>query len=385
MIGRSVHCGDMRRKVLFVLPSLRLGGAERQIVDLVNGLSAGPFKTHLLTFEKELDLLPFLDRTKVIFHNYPRKSKYDFAPAREIAGIIDREKIDVLHTTLQIALLYGTIGRVLARKRPRHVTAIHTTINRNMKCELFDRVLYVPLMRRCARIISVCENQKGHWSRNYPHLADRIVAIHNGIDMVRFRDDLREEEKVTIRASLGAVTGELVVGLVAGFRPEKGHEYAFRALKMLLERERKVRLVLIGDGERRPYLERLAGELGIGPQLVWLGLQQDPKPYISAVDLLLISSVAVETFSIAILEALAMGKPVIATDLGGTSEMVHDGINGFLVKPRDAREIAEKVLSLINDQEALGRLSSAARESVASRFAVGEMITKTENLLMSLY
>ncbi len=371
-------------KVLFVLPSLRLGGAERQIVDLINGLSKDTFKIHLFTFEKELNLLPFLNREKVTFYNHPRRHKYDLAPSREIARIIVGEQVDILHTTLQIALFYGTVGRLMARQKPRHITAVHTTINRNAMYELFDRLLYVPIMRRCDRIIAVCENQKEYWSQKYPYLAGKIVAIHNGIDMERFRDDLPQGEKARIRASLGAREGELLVGMVAGFRPEKGHEYAFRALKIILDKGRKARLVLIGDGERRAHLEKVAMELGIGRQVTWLGFQQDPKRYLSVVDIILMSSVAVETFSIAILEALAMGKPVIATDLGGTSEMVFDGINGFLVKPRDVGSMADRIVSLISDQEALRRFSLRARESVTTRFDVSEMVRKTENLLLNM-
>ena len=382
MINRSEDSGNKGRKVLFVLPSLRLGGAERQIVDLINGLNKDTFKIHLLTFEKELNLLPFLNREKVTFYNHPRRHKYDLALSREIARIIGVEKIDILHTTLQIALFYGTMGRLMARQKPKHITAVHTTINRNAKYELFDHLLYVPLMRRCDRIIAVCENQKEHWSRKYPYLAGKIVAIHNGIDMERFRDDIPEEEKGKIRASLGAREGELLVGIVAIFRPEKGHEYAFRALKMVLDKGKKARVVLIGDGETRSSLERLADEMGISEWLTWLGFQQDPKPYLGAVDLVLMSS-PVETFSIAILEALAMGKPVIATDMGGTSEMVHDGINGYLVKPRDPSGMADKIVSLIDDQEALRRFSSQARESVR-HFNVSEMVRKTGDLLLNV-
>ena len=382
MINRSEDSENKGRKVLFVLPSLNLGGAERQTVDLVNSLSGDTFKTHLLTFEKELDLLPFLNRDNVSFHNQRRRYKYDLLPSREIARIIDSESIDILHTTLQIALFYGSLGRLMARKKPRHVTAIHTTINRNLKCELFDRLLYVPLMRRCDRIITVCDKQREHWSRKYPYLAVKIVAIHNGIDLERFRDDISKEEKARIKATLGTREGELLVAMVAGFRPEKGHEYALRALKMTLDRGRKARLVLIGDGEERSFLERLARDLGIGERVAWLGFRQDPKPYLGVVDLVVMSS-PVETFSIAILEALAMGKPVIATDMGGTSEMVRDGINGFLVKPRDPGSMADKIVSLIDDQEALRRLSSQARESVR-HFDVSEMVRRTGDVFLNM-
>ena len=103
-------------KVLFIVPSLRLAGAERQVIDLVNGLSEERFNIHLFTFEKELDQLENINTKKMKFYNHPRKYKFDFAPAKRIAEIIDRESIDIVHCTLQIALLYGFIGKMRAKK-----------------------------------------------------------------------------------------------------------------------------------------------------------------------------------------------------------------------------------------------------------------------------
>lgn len=103
--------------ILFIVPSLRLAGAERQVVDLINGLSGERFNIHFFTFENELDQLENINTSKVKFYNHPRRYKFDFAPAKRIARIIVTESIDVVHCTLQIALLYGFIGRMLAKKK----------------------------------------------------------------------------------------------------------------------------------------------------------------------------------------------------------------------------------------------------------------------------
>jgi len=373
------------QNILFVVPSLRLAGAERQVVSLVNGLSEERFNIHLFTFERELDQQKDLNKQKIRFYNYPRRYKYDFAPSKRIAEIIDRENIDIVHCTLQIALLYGFIGKVMAKKKIKFINAIHTTINRDKKDELLDRLLYYHLMRRCDRVIAVCENQRKHWVNKYPYLEEKFVTIHNGIDTEKFKDDVSEGEKKAIRASLRIENGELLVGMVAGFRPEKGHEYAFRALKILLDSGIKVRLILIGDGERRDYLQSVARGLGIWENIIWLGLQKEPKKYISIFDLFLMCSKKVETFSIAILEALSMNKPVIASDLGGTSEMIIDGITGFLVTPKDPSDIAEKIKYLIDNPAILKEISKNARSFVTERFSIELMSKKTEDLLMSFH
>ncbi|MDN3513895.1 MAG: glycosyltransferase family 4 protein [Candidatus Brocadia sp.] len=370
--------------ILFIVPSLRLAGAERQVVDLINGLSGERFNIHFFTFENELDQLENINTSKVKFYNHPRRYKFDFAPAKRIARIIVTESIDVVHCTLQIALLYGFIGRMLAKKKVKFIDAVHTTVNRNRKYELLDRILYLPLMKRCDRIIAVCENQRKHWIEKYPCLKEKFITIHNGIDIEKFKDNIKEDEKKQIKTSLEIEDDELVIGMVAGFRPEKGHEYAFKALKLVIASGVHVKLVLIGDGERRDYLQSIARELGIWDNIIWLGLQKEPKGYLSIFDIFLMPSTAVETFSIAMLEALAMNKPVIATDLGGTSEMVIDGQNGFLIRPKNPEEIAAKIKYLIENPDNLKRLSQNTRASVINKFTKELMVRKTEEFLLHL-
>lgn len=375
MINRKIN-------VLFLLPSLRFGGAERQVVDLVNGISRDIFNIHLLTFENELDLLEDLNTEKVTFYNYPRKYKYDFSMTKKIAKIICREDIDIIHCTLQIALLYGFIGKLRAKKKVEFIDAIHTTINKDLKAEIFDRFLYVPLMAFCNTVITVCQNQRIHWSRKFPFLANKFITIHNGIDMEKFKDIMSAKEKNELKKSLGIKEDEFTIGILSEFRPEKGHEYAFKALKVLGDAGEKIKLMLIGDGERKIHLQLLSKELSISENIIWLGYKKDPRPHISICDIVLLPSV--ETFSIAILEALSMGKPVIATNIGGSSEMIIDGINGFLIKPKDINSIVERLQELIVNKKLRKRLSNNARESVVKKFCVSEMVWKTEALFTKL-
>jgi glycosyltransferase involved in cell wall biosynthesis len=114
-----------------------------------------------------------------------------------------------------------------------------------------------------------------------------------------------------------------------------------------------------------------------------LGYQKDPREYLSISDVLLVPSVA-ESFPMAILEALSMGKPVIASRVGGTSEVIREGVNGFLVEPKDTHSLMEKLNILIHDENARGRLARNARETVINDFSVSGMIQKTEAVLARL-
>jgi len=370
-------------KVLFVLPSLAIGGAERQVVDLVNELSKDRFNVHLLTFEKELNLLERLDKQRIQIYHVPRRYKFDLKPIRKITQIIEDENIDILHGTNQMALLFGFLGKLKAKKKVKFVLAIHRTFNKSLKNELLDWFLYAPLMMLTDRIIAVGANQRKHWSRKYPLLSSKFVTIHNGIDMKRFEDRLSPEEKSELRKSLGIGKDEFAAGIVANLRVEKGHEYAFRALKTLLNSGKKCRLLIIGSGARQHDLHSLSIQLSISKSIIWLGHQEDPRPFMSICDTLLLPSVA-ESFSLSILEGLSMGKPVIAFDVSGNSEMIRDGENGYLVKAKDSRTLAEKWQSLIDNRDLLKKFSLYARESVINKFPISEMVMKTELLFETM-
>lgn len=371
-----------RINILFLLSSLEFGGAQRQVVDLINGLSDDVFKIHLLTFEKQLDLLKGVKVNKIHFYHFPRRYKFDFSVIKNVAKVIREKNIDIVHSTNQLSFLFGLLGRLRARSKTKFALTIHTTLNKDLKNELFDRLLYAPLMTFCHVIITVCNSQKLLWAKKYPWLSNKFITIYNGIDMERYKDTFTIVEKDKLRDSLGVKSGELLIAILAVFRPEKGHEFAFRALKKLIDSGKKIKLLLIGDGERKIYLEKISKELKIGDYILWLGFQKDPRQYLSICDVLLVPSV--ESFSISMLEALAMGKPVIATELGGSPEMLKEGMNGFLLKPKDADSIVEKLSLLISDPGIKRRLSSYARESVEKRFSVEGMVAKTSNLLSTL-
>jgi glycosyltransferase involved in cell wall biosynthesis len=173
--------------------------------------------------------------------------------------------------------------------------------------------------------------------------------------------------------------------MVAGFRPEKEHDFALRAVERLVRDGRRIKLVLIGDGKRRPELEALSRSLGLGEAVLWMGCRKDPRPYLSISDVLLLSSFAVETFPLSVLEALSMGKPVIATTVGGIPEVIRDGVNGILVRPRDVGALKDALERMILDENLRKRFSENARETVLKRFTTTEMARNTEAALIQWF
>src|SRR6185503_13754499 len=137
------------------------------------------------------------------------------------------------------------------------------------------------------------------------------------------------EEVSRIRAALGYEAGEYVVGMCAALRPEKNHIQLIEAIAILRARGIRARALVIGDGPMRPAIEARAKEVGVAEEVRITGFQQDVRPFVSACDTMVLCSTTIETFSLAALEAMALARPVVHSDIGGAAEMISSGDNGF--------------------------------------------------------
>jgi glycosyltransferase involved in cell wall biosynthesis len=315
----SAISGGDRLKILFVVPSLTRAGAEKQLVDLVNELSSDKFEKHLLCYETDRSLSEIVDRDSVVLHFENKTRKFDYRLVRRIADVIDSHAIDVVHCSLQNALLFGGLACRLSSRSVRLFGVIHTTINVDLKHELADRLLYQFLLRRCTEVWFVCHSQAQHWINKFAFLESKSCVIYNGVDSRSFVPDGTSKQADQLRPKYAIPTDAVVLSCVAGFRPEKGHDILLRAFKKVVNSCPHAYLALVGDGPTRTEVEQLADELGIRDQVLFLGRLDDVRPVLSISCCTILASTAVETFSIAMLESMSMGVPVVATDIGGAS------------------------------------------------------------------
>ncbi|MCE7902429.1 MAG: glycosyltransferase [Gammaproteobacteria bacterium PRO9] len=385
MIAGSGQAGstppDQRLRVLFILPSLTRAGAEIQTVSLINGLDSRRFKKCLVVFEEQLDLLDRVDQDNVDFRHIKRQRKLDIPLAKTLASLIEREQIDVVHCSLQIAFFFGWCAVRLARRRPALVLALHTTKNRNRRNERFDRYVYQWMMRSADQVVCVCKAQRGAWIERFPFLRNRIQVVYNGIDTEWFRRDGMQEAAMRTRRGLGLSPEAFVITSVAAFRPEKGHAILSRAMQALLAQVPQAHLLLAGDGMLRPSIEAQVRELELTQHVHFLGSQPDVRPVLAASDVSVIASTAVETFSLAMLESLSMEVPVVASDIGGMSEAVRPGETGLLVEAGNARALSDALTRLANDPEARRAMARNGRRMVEREFTVESMLRETATVI----
>jgi len=366
---------------MFLVPSLGRGGAEAQVVDLVNGLDYEHFSPTLVSFESEFDRLPNLDQDKVDFVHLPRHRRFDLTLAFRIAEVVRDRCIELIHCTLQVALLLGLAAARLSNRGPGVIGAVHTTVPRHRKNALLDRYLYCSLMGRADAALFVCEEQLKYWRRVNGYRFDNAVVVHNGIDTGLF--SLHSGDwKGGLRQQLKIPESSQVFCCIAAFRPEKGHRILLDAFEMASSQFGDVHLLLAGDGIERYAVEMVAAEKpALRGRVHFLGSLADVRPVIEASDCLVIPSTAVETFSISMLESMSMERPVIATDIGGAREAVITGETGILVKPGSAVSLSDAMKEMLLSPGLAKRMGETARRIVLERFDRGKMIRNIEQIM----
>jgi glycosyltransferase involved in cell wall biosynthesis len=372
-----------RRRILFLVPQLFRAGAETQLVVLVNRLSADKFDKHLLSYRPGDDLKDDLSTDQVTFHALQRKSRLDLEVGRRIGRLIDELEIEVVHCTLQNALLYGYLGIRSAKRSPRLVVSIHTTKNANVFLEVADKLVYRHLMKLCDSIWFVSSGQADLWANKMPFVTSKSVTIHNGVDLEWFDPDAFAHAAKEFRGSLGISPRELVLCSIAGLRPEKLHTKLLEAMAEVRSGGLDCRLLLAGAGPLEQQLKDEVHKLGLEDVVKFLGPLTDVRTVLAASDCKVLVSAA-ETFSMAMLEAMAMKTPVITTTVGGASEAIDDGSTGFLVDPGDAAALAHTIKTALGDTERLAHMGQAARRTVEQRFSVDKMVTRSEEQLEAL-
>ncbi len=377
------HSGR-RLRVLFIVNSLRFGGVEKHVVTLLNQIDITQFDLSLVYLKDERHLLAQLDQSRLqreaVFLDV--KKSMDWAAVRRLAALIEELEIDVLLCSNNYPLWYGTLARLLVPRKLLLVEVLHTTEISvfNLKIQF---ALTVPFYWAAHRLVYVCENQRQYWrKRALSRWRDQV--IHNGIDIEFFSPAQYGSQQIAQqRQEYGAGAQDFVIGICAVFRPEKAHGDLLQAVAALRAQGKRVRAWLIGDGVERARLEAKIVELGLQQAVTITGFQDDVRPLIAACDAIAIVSTAVETFSIAALESMALGKALIMSNIGGASEQIESGVNGYLFPAGDVPALSQAILQLMENGQCT-LMGQRAREKVCRDFSLQGMLKQYQTMLQDV-
>jgi len=368
------------RNILFILNSLTFGGAEKLAVTLLNELDTSKFSLSLLYLRKKEAMLGELNQSRLNSVScYDGTNSLEFRLPFYLARHIEREKIDTVVCINQRPMLYAFLARRLTRHKFRIIQAIHVTTLVTMFQRLKNFLLYRPLFNRCDLVIFVSEGQRRYWLSGGFMNGDKTKCIYNGIDVDHYKDDYSREERLEFRRKLGFTETAYVVGICARLHSGKKHTELIAALETVRRAGIDAKVLIIGDGPERANLESLIKSKGLEQHVVITGFQKDIRPFISVSDCIALTSQA-EAFPLSIIEGMAMGKPVISSEVGGTPEQIEHGVTGFLYKSGDIENLA-KYLKVLSDPALRTKMGERARQAACDRFSLGSMLWEYTRIL----
>jgi glycosyltransferase involved in cell wall biosynthesis len=290
----------------------------------------------------------------------------DLRSVAQLAGIVRRYRPDLVHAHGSKGGVMARLARIAAPGTPLVFTP-HGFAFAGHFSRRVERGAYQAAERALAplasRTICVCEAE-ARLARKVG-AGRRVRVVHNGIDPPA---EIAADPAVSSLRAHGPL-----VGVVSGLRPGKGLETMIEAIARLRGEGSNAQLVVAGEGSERLRLEQLAAGLGIADAVHLPGHSRDPYEFLAAVDVFALPSWA-ESFPYSVLEAMAVGLPIVATDVGGVAEAIEDGVSGLLVAPRDAASLALRTRSLLDHRADAGRLAEAARARRAELFSIEAMV-----------
>jgi glycosyltransferase involved in cell wall biosynthesis len=367
-------------RVLAVIDGLRLGGAEKMLVNLVNRMDKGRFHVTVTPLSRPIPLAADM-APEVEVIALPRRWRYDLGPVRQLQRLIEERRIDAVLCFSLYSFFFARLAVGMLRQSPAVFISIHSAQLFNLPRHL-QYFLYARLLNGTEQFIAVCDAQADYWAKAYLIPRSRFVTVYNGVDVQFFKpaDDLQGRR--ALRAQWGIPEEAFVIVQVANLTPHKRHEDALLALRYLLDAapECDPYLALVGGGapEREIQLRNMAESLELSERVLFCGMQCDVRPFHSVADIFTLTSVR-ENFSVAALEAMAMGLPCVITDIGGAREMITDGVNGYVAPPLKPREMGERWLSCLDHAGQFDRW--AIRRRACERFDIDVCVRNYEAII----
>jgi len=368
----------VRSDVLFVLSSLGVGGSECKIARMANRFKEEDVQVTLACLNGPYTLEPTV-RRDVPLHKLERRGKFSFAAVWRLRNLMLRERPATVIAVNLYQSLYVACAVALLPYRPRKVALVNTSTFRGRR--LWKR-LYQFVLSRFDLTVHGSQAQRNFWVASDRRAHDNSGVIYNGVDSSHFEPVVAYEEAKRLRARLGVSPQTLLMGTVGRMRPEKNHEVLLTTLRRLRVARVDVHLVIAGDGPLREFLTRRAAELEVTDRVSFVGELDDVRPVLTALDVFVLPSTAVESFSNAALEAMAIGRPVILSDIGGAREMIDDGVEGYVVSPTElSARLPALIAALYADRRKRQQMGQAARRRAETRFSVGAMVAAYRALL----
>jgi len=361
-------------RVLLVAPPAR-GGLARHVSALLAGLEAGGYEVGVVC--EPGGPIAEAARARRVVPVFPlvRRGRRGPLAALQVAYAAGQMRAQIVHTHSFRAGVAGALAMPLARQA-RLIATIHNYLpggDGMRPRRRRDAWALRALCRRASRIITVSEALGRDLETAWPEASGRWIAIPNGVDL----QSAEPRPPAEVRRELGLPAEGPLVGMIARLAPQKGIPEFLKAAQWVCERHPEVHFALVGEGPLREEAERLRADLGLETRLTLVGEVDSPRGFAGALAALVVASTS-EGSSLAAMEAMAAGRPVVATAVGGVPEVVADGETGLLIPPGDAEALGAAVEALLADPERAAEMGERGRRRAAERFDIRLMLARTK-------
>ncbi len=369
---RLVLPGPPRVSVVEVMATGTSGGAQEHVYNLLSRIDRTRYDVSVVSLSAGAAVrqIARLGIPTLVIDEHD-----DQAATAAVAAHLAEVGPDVVHNHMYRAEIVGTraVMQLAAEGHPRPyvVSTVHSSRVRSAE----DRILLASLTPEIDRLVAVSQmiaakiaDERG--------LGAPVSVVYNGVDLDRYD---HQEPCCTLREEYGMEPSARIVGVVARLEPEKGHQTLFEAWPRVLKRCPEAYLLVVGEGSQRESLERLARELRIAHRVVFAGRRDDVPAVTAALEVSVLPSYR-EAQGLAVLEAMALSRPVVATGVGGIVEMIDDGVTGLLVPPHEPAPLADAIGRLLVDHAFADTIARRAHDMVHDRFCVELMVKAIEEI-----
>lgn len=368
-------------EILFVQIIRGLSGSEKYIIETLaqmkeRGVTGELLCVHMLEDGDKYRLVTDpIEAQKGKVHFVSTEKEISFKLLKDINKVLKQKEYDLVVTNLIHADLWLALVKCFFNRKVKIVSIKHGYDNvftqaygHNPSKRMYNLYFFLAWFaeRFVRHSITVSDGLKNLYTSLKISNKEKISTIHLGFDL-EYKQTLLESE---------CRKGSLQICIVGRLIKLKGHEYAFRAFKKVLEKFEEVELVLVGDGDERANLEALCRELGIENNVHFMGFNKHPMDFMHYSDLVMVPSKS-EGFGIVVIEAFAVKTPVIAFDVPACNELIVNNESGYLVKPFDTDELAAKMIDLLENPTKAQAFAEKGYERLNTEFTPGKMIDKT--------
>jgi glycosyltransferase involved in cell wall biosynthesis len=360
-------------RVALVIGQLGAGGAERQLYELVSGIDRARFHCVVYCLSDRVSPYgPMIEEAGLALRALPRRHHFELTRLLTLAAALRKDRIELVHSFLFIANAYAWAARRLAGV-PRLVTSARNCKDVGQPRQWVNHLAF----RDSDAVVCNGEAVRSFVIQRYAAPAGRTVVIYNGVDLGRFPPPDSDP------ASPARQSGDGLVITVGRLVAQKDLVLFLEAAALVARQRPRTRFVVAGNGPCRQELQDTADRLGLAGTVTFLGERDDVPALLLAADVFWLTS-SWEGLPNVLLEAMAAGRPIVARAVGACSEVVQDGVTGFLVAERDPRAFARHTLTLLADPDLAETMGAEGRRRASEKFSVARMVDATEDLYGAL-